>query len=388
MPGRAMQVRQVPLLRRAGVRATLYQVVAALIVLGICWYFAANAMTALGRLGIATGFGFLTQPAGFGIGESAIAFAPSDTYLRAYAVGLLNTLKVAALGILFATFVGLAIGLARLSSNILVSGFATVYVELFRNTPQLLQIVFWYALAINLPRPRQAYQPLPDVFLSNRGLFVPWPDLGGAGPMLMAALLLGILAAWILGRRASRAPTLADRAITLLIVIGPALLVWFISAAELTWDRPALRGLNFRGGARLSPEFLALLLGLGLYIGAFIAEIVRAGVLSVPQGQLDAARAVGLRPAQVTRFVIMPQALRLMIPPATGQYVSLAKNSSLAVAIGYPDIVNIGNTTINQTGQVVEGVVIIASVYLTISLVIASAMNLYNRVVMTRFDRA
>ena len=333
---RASGARAAPLgstIRREGVRAVLYQFAAALLVGGACYYLIANAVEALGRMGVATGYEFLSHRAGFGIGESVIPYTASDTYLRAFLVGLLNTLRVSALGIVLATLVGLAVGLGRLSRNLFVSSFASLYVQVFRNTPQLLQIVFWYALATHLPRPRQALQPLPGVFLSNRGVFFPW-----------------------------------------------------IGADGIDW--PALQGLAIRGGAHLTPEFLALLLGLGLYIGAFLAEIVRAGVLSVPKGDLDAARALGLRPFQVQRLVVLPQALRLMIPPATGQYVSLVKNSSLAVAIGYPDLVNIGNTTINQTGQVVEGILMIMAVYVTISLVIAAAMNRYNRVVMTRLARA
>jgi general L-amino acid transport system permease protein len=369
--------RTTPLYRRAGVQAVFFQLLAAAFVLGAGWFLVANALDALARLGISTGFGFLAQPAGFGIGEAPIPFTAEDSYLRAFGVGLLNTLKVSALGVVLATLVGVLAGLGRLSGNIFVSAIATGYVELFRNTPQLLQIVFWYSLATNLPRPRQALEPIAGVFLSNRGLYLPWPELDG---VVLAALALGVLAALVFRRHGV--------ALALLLAFGPALLAWAATGGSLAWDRPVLRGLNFRGGARLSPEFIALLLGLGLYIGAFIAEIVRAGILSVSRGQTDAAKALGLGPWQATRLVVLPQALRLMVPPATGQYVSLVKNSSLAVAIGYPDVVNIGNTTINQTGQVVEGVLMIAAVYLTISLAIAGAMNLYNRVVMARFARA
>ena len=284
-------------------------------------------MTNLEERRIASGFGFLQREAGFEIGESALlTYSASDSYLRALVVGLTNTLAIAVVGIVLATGLGTLIGLCRLSRNFLLRNLSAGYVEFVRNVPLLVQLFFWYAVITEgLPQAREALSPLPGVFLSNRGIF--FPSFSGM---------------------------------------------------------PELQGFNFTGGAALSPEFAALLIGLAIYTAAFIAEIVRAGILAVDRGQTEAAHALGLSRPQTLRRIVLPQALRVIVPPMTSQYLNLTKNSSLAVAIGYPDLVSIANTTMNQTGQSIEGIAIIMAVYLTISLSISAFMNWYNRRVAMR----
>jgi len=302
-------------------REIAYQVAAVAAVLFAIGYLVSNTLTNLEVRRIASGFGFLGREAGFEIGESFfMRYGAADSYLRALVVGLVNTLAVAAIGIVLATGLGTAIGLFRLSGNLLLRTISTAYVEFVRNVPLLVQLFFWYAMITEtLPVAREALEPLPGVFLSNRGIY--FPSFSGT---------------------------------------------------------PVLQGFNFAGGAALTPEFAALLLGLATYTAGFIAEIVRAGVLAVGRGQWEAAQAVGLTRPQALRHVVLPQALRVIVPPMTSQYLDLTKNSSLAVAIGYPDLVSIANTTINQTGQAIEGIAIIMLVYLTISLTISAFMNWYN----------
>ena len=302
-------------------RRLAYQAAALAGVLLVGWFFVFNTVTNLEERRIASGFGFLAREAGFEIGESAfLRYGAADSYARALVVGLTNTLAVALIGVVLATGLGTLIGLCRLSRNFLLSKLAAGYVEFIRNVPLLVQLFFWYALiAETLPGPREALSPIPGVFLSNRGIF--FPTFSGV---------------------------------------------------------PELQGFNFVGGAALTPEFAALLAGLVIYTAAFIAEIVRAGVLSVDRGQFEAAHALGLSRSATMRRIILPQALRVIVPPMTSQYLNLTKNSSLAVAIGYPDLVSIANTTMNQTGQAIEGIAVIMAVYLTISLAISALMNWYN----------
>jgi general L-amino acid transport system permease protein len=304
-----------------------YQATAVAVALLVAWYLVHNTAANLEERRIASGFSFLEREAGFEVSESPfLRYDASDSYLRALAVGLSNTLRVALIGIAIATLLGAAVGLFRLSKNFLLRTLAGAYVEFIRNSPLLVQLFFWYALITEvLPAPRQALEPLPGVFLTNRGLLLPLPG-----------------------------------------------------------DVPVLEGFNFYGGMVLTPEFATLLVGLSVYTAAFIAEIVRAGVLSVSRGQWDAAYSVGLQSGQALRHVVMPQALRVIVPPMASQYLNLTKNSSLAVAIGYPDLVSIANTTINQTGQAIEGVALIMAVYLTISLSISAFMNWYNARVLVR----
>jgi general L-amino acid transport system permease protein len=301
-------------------RKVAYQAGAIVLALGLAWYLVSNTLGNLAARNIASGFGFLWREAGFEIGESLFSYSAADTYFRALGVGLANTFRVALVGIVLATVVGTVIGLFRLSENLLLKTLSGAYIEFIRNTPLLVQLFFWYALISEaLPPPREAAVFFQHIYFSNRGIFFPLPG-----------------------------------------------------------SVPVLEGFNFSGGGHLSPEFATLLLGLVIYTAAFIAEIVRAGVLSVPKGQVEAARALGLPSRPALRYVILPQALRLIVPPLTSQYLNLAKNSSLAVAIGYPDFVAVVNTAINQTGQAIEGIALIMAVYLTISLSISAFMNWYN----------
>jgi general L-amino acid transport system permease protein len=283
--------------------------------------------------------------------------------------------------------VGTVIGIARLSRNWLVSKLAQIYVETFRNIPLLLQLFFWWSmLRESAPSPRQAWQPLPGVFVSNRGIIFPVPEANPVHYWMALALLLGTAGAVALRRWARRRQSLTGARFPAVwtgagLIIGLPLMVFLAAGAPLQLDWPELRGFNFSGGHAVSPEFVALLIGLTVYTGAFIAEIVRAGILAVNWGQSEAAQALGLRSSQTMRLIVLPQALRVIIPPMTSQYLNLTKNSSLAVAIGYPDLVSIANTTLNQTGQAVEGIAMIMAVYLVISLTISLLMNVYNRAV-------
>jgi general L-amino acid transport system permease protein len=353
------------------------------VALGIGW-FARNSILNMQRQSIATGFGFLDREAGFAIGQSPIAFGPTDTYGRAFLVGLLNTGIVAVSGIILSTVLGTAIGIARLSSNWLLARMSLFYVEIVRNIPLLLQLLLLYSiLNLGAPPPRQAWHPLPGIFLSNRGLYVPVPATGPANGPIALALLAGILAAVALDAWARRRQAATGRSFPVLsagagLVLGLPGLVWLIEGAPTALDVPALHGFNFSGGAALSPEMTALLGGLVLYTASYIAEIVRAGILAVGRGQVEAAEALGLRRAQILRSVVLPQALRIILPPLTSQYLNLTKNSTLAIAIGFPDLVFVADTAINQTGQAIEGMAIIMATYLTISIVISLLMNLYN----------
>ena len=369
------------------VRAIFIQVVFVAVLAAFVAFLAYNTIVNLRRQNIATGFGFLDREAAFGIGESLIPYSPADTYARAFLVGLVNTLYVSAIGIVLATILGTVMGLARLSSNWLVAKLAQLYVETFRNIPLALQLLFWWALLRGAaPPPRQAWEPLPGIFISHRGISFPVPFAESAYPWMALACVVGVVIAFVVRRWArSRQERTGQQFPTGWVGFGLALglpaLVFIASGAPLRLDIPVLRGFNFAGGTAVSPEFGALLIGLVIYTATFIAEIVRAGILAVSWGQSEAAMALGLRPGQRMRLVVLPQALRVIIPPMTSEYLSLTKNSSLAVIIGYPDLVSIANTTMNQTGQAVEGIAMIMTVYLAISLLISLFMNLYNRAV-------
>lgn len=374
------------------VRAWVYQALALAAVLAVATFLVMNTLHNLAARNIATGFAFLGHQAGFAIGESLIPYQPTDSYGRAILVGLVNTLRVSVAGIVLSTLLGTVLGIARLSRNWLVARLAAAYVELVRNVPLLLQLFFWYALVTQYaPGPRQALHPLPGVFLSNRGLNVPTlagDGLDGVGlGLLLAIVLLLVGAHWwrkrLEGRQATDAsgPSASRKAwlAAVGLLIGLPVLGWLATGAPLRLDTPVLQGFNFSGGLSLSPEFSALLAGLVIYTSAFTAEVVRAGIQAVDNGQWEAAQALGLRRPLALRLVVLPQALRVIIPPMTSQYLNLTKNSSLAVAIGYPDLVSVANTTLNQTGQAIEGVAIIMAAYLVVSLGIAMLMNLYNR---------
>jgi general L-amino acid transport system permease protein len=373
--------------RNPAIRGLVYQVlfVAAIVALG--GFLVHNTLVNLHRQNIASGFGFLDREAAFGIGESLIPYSPADPYARAFLVGLLNTLYVAALGIVLATVLGTLMGIARLSGNWLIRKLAQVYVETFRNIPLLLQLFFWWGLLREIaPAPRQAWRPLPDIFVSNRGIAFPVPESDPAYIWMVLAFFAGIIATiglfrWARRRQAQTGEQFPTGWAGVGLILGLPVAVFLLSGAPFALDRPELKGFNFAGGHVVSPEFAALLLGLVVYTGTFIAEIVRAGILAVSWGQTEAAMALGLKPGQRMRLIVLPQALRVIVPPLTSQYLGLTKNSSLAVAIGYPDLVSIANTTINQTGQAVEGIAMIMAVYLTISLIISALMNIYNRAV-------
>lgn len=367
-------------------RGIAYQVI-----LGVCvvlggLYLYVNVNANLERQGIATGWDFVTENAGFGIGESPIPYDSEDTYGFAIWIGVLNTLRVAFVGIILTTILGVFMGIARTSRNWLLSKVASVYVEVCRNIPVVLHVLFWATVVRFLPAPRQAISPFEGAYLMNRGVVFPVPNEDPAYLWVGLAFILGIIGAVILGRWARRRRELTGQYIPsfwlgVAITFGLPLATWIAFGAPLTWNVPELRGFNFQGGYAMSPEYAALVVGITVYTGAFLAEIVRAGIQAVPHGQIEAARSLGLRPGFIMRYVTMPQALRVIVPPSASQFLSLTKNSSLGVLIGYPDLVNVGNTTLNQTGQAVEAIAIMMLVYLTISLTISAFMNTYNRLV-------
>ena len=367
------------------IRGVIYQILFIGIVVALAAFLIHNTLANLRRQNIASGFGFLDREAAFGIGESLIAYSPADTYARAFLVGLINTLYVSAIGIVLATVLGTVIGIARLSSNWLIRKLAQAYVETFRNIPLLLQLFFWWGiLRQSAPAPRQAWELLPGVLISNRGVVFPVPIADPAHRWMLLAFVLGILGAvgvsrWSKRRQALTGAQFPSAWVGAGLVLGLPVLVFLAAGAPFELEWPELKGFNFTGGNAVSPEFAALLIGLTIYTGSFIAEIVRAGILAVSWGQSEAASALGLKSGQRMRLIILPQALRVIVPPMTSEYLSLTKNSSLAVAIGYPDLVSIANTTMNQTGQAVEGIAMIMAVYLAISLLISLFMNLYNR---------
>ena len=361
------------------------QILAIVVAAGLIGYFWHNAAVNMARQGIASGFGFLNREAGFEISTSLISYTPADTYGHALVVGLLNTLLVSAIGCILTTIFGVLLGIARLSRNWLLRKVTLWYVEVFRNTPLLLQLIVWWdLLRISAPGPRQAWQILPNVFVSNRGLSFPVPIWHEAYVWMLAALLVGILATVAVARWAKHRQERTGEPFhtiwvgTGLIVLLP-FAVFLAAGAPLELDKPALAGFNFRGGTIISPEFAALLFGLIANTSAFVAEIVRSGIQAVSWGQTEAAGALGLRQGHVLRLVVLPQAVRVIIPPMTSEYLSLTKNSSLAVAIGFADFVSVANTEMNQTGQAVEVITILMAVYLTISLLISASMNLYNK---------
>lgn len=371
---------------RPGFRALVIQL---LLVAGLLYFgltILGNTLHNLEQRGISTGFGFLNNEAGFGIVMSLIEFNESHTFGRTFLVGLLNTILVSVLGIILATIIGFLIGVARLSRNWLISKLAAVYIETFRNIPLLLQILFWYfAVLAQLPRPKQSLSIGESVFLNNRGLYMGAPVPEAGFWLTPAAFLGGIIATLLIARWAHRRQERTGQQFHtfwagLGLIIGLPTVVFLLSGSPLTWDLPALKGFNFKGGMVIIPELAALWAALSIYTASFIAEIVRSGILSVSHGQTEAAHALGLRNAPTLRLVVIPQALRVIIPQLTSQYLNLTKNSSLATAVGYPDLVAVfAGTTLNQTGQAVEVIAMTMAVYLTLSLLISMFMNWYNR---------
>ena len=365
------------------VKGWIWQLLVVGIAVAVVAWLWSNAVHNLSVRRIATGFAFLGREAGMPITDTWLPYSPRDTYLWAFTVGLVNTLRVAVIGIVLATVLGTAVGIARLSTNWLLSRLAAVYVETLRDIPLLLQLLFWYVLMQGLPGARAAWAPIAGVFLSNRGLMLPGIQIGASQLWVLATLAAGLVALFIIRRRLVAHQMQDGRRrhvwpfALLLVVLLPALVSWSLGAS---WSvtKPELRGFNFVGGLTLAPEYFALLIALVTYTSAFIAEIVRSGIQAVPRGQWDAALALGLRRSFVLQHIVLPQALRVIIPPMTSQYLNLTKNSSLAVAIGYQDIISVANTTLNQTGQAIEAIALIMLAFLTVSLGISLFMNWYN----------
>jgi len=366
-------------------RALFYQLGVMAMVGCLGYYLISNTIANLERQAIATGFGFLEKESAFEIGESLISYSAADTYGRALIVGVLNTLKVSFIGIVLTVLLGTFMGVARLSANWLVAKLSAIYIEVFQDIPILLQLFFWYAFFYEmLPSPRQALNPFTGVFLSNRGLVFGIPAAHPAHKFMalafvVACILVYFLSLWARKRQARTGRIFPAGRASLALLIGLPLLVWGVFGFPTAMDIPELGGFNFEGGVNLSPEFAALLIGLVLYTAAFVAEIVRAGIQAISKGQTEAAMAIGLKKGQILHLVILPQSLRVIIPPLTSQMLNLTKNSSLAVAIGFPDFVSVAGTTINQTGQAIEGVALIMIVYLFFSLLTSAVMNWYNK---------
>jgi general L-amino acid transport system permease protein len=368
------------------VRAIIFQAAALLATVAFGLYLFENTQDNLRRLGIASGFGFLSSPSGFDLVQSLIPYSAASSYGQVFWVALLNTLLVSALGIVLATVIGFVIGIARLSRNWLISRLALIYIEVFRNIPLLLQIFFWYFTVLRaMPPPRQSLSLGDTVFLNIRGLYLPaaqfQPGFGWVVAAFGLAIVLAIiLARWAKRRQAATGQPFPVLSTSLVLLFGLPLLSFWLAGSPLVWQVPELQGFNFRGGLAIIPEMASLLLALSIYTAAFIAEIVRAGIQAVSHGQTEASFSLGLHRGLTLRLIVLPQALRVIIPPLTNQYLNLTKNSSLAAAIGYPDLVAIfAGTALNQTGQAIECIAITMAIYLSISLLISLLMNWYNR---------
>jgi len=369
--------------RSQAFRALVYQVIAVACIALVVWFLAHNTATNMRIRGIQSGFDFLTSAAGFDIGESLYPFDSGEPYWHAFLIGVTNTLRVAVLGIVLTTLLGTLIGMGRFSRNALVRGLCVTYVELFRNIPVLLQLLMWYLLFTEVLPASTEPLVMGPLFLSKGGLNFPIPVWATGHVWATAGLLAGLPLAWLYRRRAVKVFERTGRTgslfwVPLFIVMAVGVVGWLVGGAPVAFDHPKQGEFAIENGGALTPEFLSVLLGLTIYTAAFVAEVVRSGVQSVPRGQGEAASALGLSPAQEMRLVMLPQALRVIIPPMTNQFLNLTKNSSLAVAIGYPDVVSIANTAINQTGRAVECVSVIMLVYLSTSLATSLLMNWYN----------
>ena len=365
-------------------RGVIFQL---LLVLGLALFIAfiaSNTIANLQRAGLASGYGFLFDTASFDINQRLIEYSSTSTYGRAFIVGGLNTILVAAMGVVTATVIGFLAGVLRLSNNYLISRMAAVYVECIRNVPVLLQIIFWWLILLALPRVRGSLSIGDSIFLNNRGVRIPAPIFEDGSAIVLAMIFAGVIGTvlvsrWARARQDATGRTFPVSWTGLGLVVGIPLIVYFIIRQPLDFELPVAKRFNFEGGLNITPELIALWIALSAYTGAFISEIVRAGILSVSKGQTEAAGALGLRRGLTMRKIILPQALRVIIPPATSQYLNLAKNSSLAVAIGYQDMVSIGDTILNQSGQALEVISIYMSFYLVLSLLTSAFMNWYNK---------
>ena len=380
---------KIPFWRDQRVLRLLGQVIVLLIVVAIIAVLGNNLSRNLQRLGLKFGFEFLSRPASFDIGDTVIAYKSTDTYIRAIFVGLINSLRVMIIGIIFATILGVTIGIGRLSSNWLVRQIASVYVQTFRNTPLLLQLFFWYfAVFLKLPSIEQPLVFFNFVFLTNRGMDIPWVIGNAQTWSSLGFVLVSIILIIILGRRRTQVMVKEGKSgrILQLTIIALVIATLIVLILGLDWQKPQLDEINnsIQGGLNLSPEFATLLFGLTFYTAAFIAEVVRAGIQSVSKGQWEAAQALGLKPNLVMQLIVFPQALRVIIPPLTSEFLNLAKNSSLAIAIGYKDIYAVASTTSNQTGRSIEMLLVVMLSYLTINLIISLGMNWLNKSVQVR----
>jgi len=358
---------------------------------GILWYIGSNTMTNIEQRGIRTGFDFLNSTAGFSIDETPIEFSSTDTHGRVFLVGLSNTLIITFFGIILSTILGLIIGVLRLSNNWIIKKLAATYIDIFRNIPILLQILFWYNVVLSaLPSPKQSIDFLGSIFINNRGLYIPTPELNSTTISVLLGLAATVVGAIFLNKWANKRQEKTGQDFpVVLAVLGAIIIVpiiaYFIGGANFNFDYPKLGGFNFSGGKAISPEFLALTFALVIYTATFIAEAVRSGIEAVSKGQKEAAASIGLSSYQALKLVVLPQAIRIAIPPVINQYLNLAKNSSLAAAIGYPEIVTVfAGTSLNQTGQAIEILAITMLVYLTISLVVSAILNWFNHKMKTK----
>jgi general L-amino acid transport system permease protein len=374
-----------PFWRDRAKRALIFQVLLVAAVAAFLIYIIGNTQANLEARGITTGFGFLNNTAGFGIGQTLIEYSSQSTYGRTFVIGLLNTLLVGGLGVLAASIIGFIVGIARLSPNWLIAKLANAYIETFRNIPLLLQIFFWYFAVLRaLPSARESMAFGEAIFLNVRGLYLPQPLFESGFGLIPATFVVAIIASialviWNKRRHEATGKRLPAGWMSLVIIFGLPLLVLVGTGVPVTWEMPVLRGFNFGGGITIIPEFLALWLALSIYTASFIAEIVRSGIQAIPHGQTEAAQALSLPRKLVLRLVVIPQAMRVIIPPLTSQYLNLIKNSSLATAIGYPDLVSVfAGTTLNQTGQAIEVIAMTMAVYLIISLLVSMFMNWFN----------
>lgn len=385
VPGGELEnLRSRPYWRRPWLQNWAWQAVACIAIVFIALSLAENVSENLPRSNIAVGFDFLSAPTRFEIGENYLGTTAASPVWQSFMVGLVNTARVSLLGIVLCTILGLLVALARLSPNMLVSRVALVYIETVRNIPLLLQMLFWYGFSTLLPLPNQAYNPAPGVFLTNRGIYMPSPQLDAFHLWALVALVVGIVGTLFVAKAASRYRERTGKQtratwVAALVLIALPFAVLSAAAGGLAFDTPFLKGFNFRGGTVVTPEFMAVLISLTVYQSGFAAETIRSGILGVRRGQVEAARSLGLSYRQIMAKVILPQAMRIVVPPMTGQYMSLTKNSSLAVVIGYPELVRVSTAVISETGRAIECIAILMSIYLSLSLLTSAFMNWYNR---------